>query len=76
MFDLDPLEKTEVRKFMPRHYVVTGNIPSDKRSQHRRFAVVCADVKRAIELAEAANPGIVVSAVASQGPIDKVDTNG
>jgi hypothetical protein len=79
--DLFPLEKTETRRFGMRHIIVTGNVPKETRVKGQiyqnptRFAVVCTDVERAIELAKQAYPDMKVISAADQGAIDKVDNS-
>lgn len=74
--DLTPLEITEKRRFSMRHFVVTGDIKSETKpriGRHLRYSVVCADVRRAIELCEKDYPNAVIHSVADQGAVDKVD---
>jgi len=70
--DLTPIDITEGRIFFVRHFIVTGN-KSEKLFKTFRYSVVCKDIKRAVELTEAAFPGCSVLSVADQGIIDKVD---
>lgn len=71
--DLVPLEKTETRRFMLSHFIVTGNRKEQKSWQSTRVAVVCGSIERAIELAKEIHPGMRVLSVAHQGTIDRVD---
>lgn len=71
--DVRPLTGLEGKHFMTyRHYVVTGNTTSNGRAFHKRFSVVCRDIKRAIDLAEK-ETGMTVIGVADLGPVEKVE---
>ena len=75
--ELTPLEITERRRFMLRHFILTGNLDRTSIGKGRltfRYSVVCRDVKRAIELTEQGNPGCNIFSVADQGVVDKVET--
>ncbi len=77
--ELTPQSKEEKRRYAMRHYVVTGNVVKTSGAgktgrMHTRFGCVAKSVKRALELAEKANPGFEATSVSDQGAIDFVDT--
>jgi hypothetical protein len=70
--DLTPLDKTEKRRYLMRHFIVTGN-KAEKLFKTFRHSVVCKDLNRAVAMTEAQYPGCVILNIADQGTIDKVD---